>query len=152
MTGRMAGGDTFWWAGALGLCGLIAVELTQDLPLTPTVTAATTETAGDDLGSGSPPTVPLPSDAIIDDIIERPLFSPSRTPAVYESLEAGAPVDAHADLQGWSLVGTTLAGDAPIALMRHPKDRFMRLRLGQQIGGWRIFAITLRFASPCRRA
>ena len=129
MLKRTKGAGAFWWTAAAALSGLIAVELTQDLPLTPAVIAAVNETGGDDLQPNQPPSVSVPSKALVDDIVDRPLFSPSRRPAGGAAVDSTPRADAVDGALTLALIGTMLVGDDPVALLRHPIDGLKRLRL-----------------------
>lgn len=133
-------GGAFWLAAAAGLGAIIAVEVNQDLPLSPSVNAAAGDEALDVVEPAAPPVLRLPSADLIDTIIERPLFSPSRRPDEVAPAEAVAVGD-DSPLPDLELVGTMRVGDQPVALVRHPADGLLRLRPGQAVGDWTITAI-----------
>jgi hypothetical protein len=137
----MSGGGAIWLTAALGLSGLIAFELTDDSPLTPAVIAASTDALTAERGPAEPPVVELPSADLIDGIIGRPLFSPSRRPVVAALEEVEAPLEMPEQALELELVGTMLKRGSPIALLRHPKEGLVRLRQGQKVGAWTVTAI-----------
>jgi len=137
MARGLLGGSGFWLATIVGLSGLIAFEFSDDLPLTPTVIAAANDASVGDAWPSSPSTVKLPLEGHIDDIVSRPLFSPSRRPAV-TVVPTEKPVETGEQSLTLELIGTMLAGELPIALLRHPTDGLMRLRQGQEVGEWTI--------------
>jgi hypothetical protein len=137
----MSGGGAIWLTAVLGLAGLVAVELMDESPLTPAVIAASSDAAGTAPAPAEPPAASLPSAALIEDIVGRPLFSPSRRPRVAAREQIEMPIPAPAQALGLELVGTMLKGGSPIALLRHPVDGLLRLRQGQAVRGWTIAAI-----------
>lgn len=137
---RISGG-AFWLTAAMGLSGLIAYQLSEGLPLTPAVIAASSEAVVDSRTPADPPTVRLPSDDLITAIVGRPLFSPSRRPAAALPQAAELPVEAADRTLGLELVGTMLSGETPVALVRHPVDGLLRLRQGQEVEGWTVTEI-----------
>ncbi|MEZ5932001.1 MAG: hypothetical protein R3F54_08630 [Alphaproteobacteria bacterium] len=141
MATRMSGGGAIWLTAALGLSGLIAFELTDESPLTPAVIAASSDATMAARAPAEPPAAVLPSADLIDRIIDRPLFSASRRPALAALEEVEAPLAMPEQALELELIGTMLKDGAPIALLRHPHDGLVRLRRGQEVGGWTITAI-----------
>ena len=138
MASRLAGGGAFWLAVALGLSGLIAYELSEELPLTPRVVAASRDAGAGDTAPTPQPAVALPSEDLIGEIVDRPLFSPLRRPIIAMPLAIEEMLNRGVQSPTWELVGTMLAAESPIALLRHPTDGLMRLRKGQQIDDWTV--------------
>lgn len=89
---------------------------------------------------------PLPADAVAL-VAARPLFAPDRRP-----FAAAAPAAADADkratdiLDQARLVGVLGSGKASVALL-HTTDGSKRLRIGQELHGWRLASIDARGAS-----
>ena len=140
MAGRLAGGTAFWLVAAVGFSGVIALELTQDLPLAPEVSAAPGDGFAAEAVMDNAGTLRLPSADLIDSIIERPLFSPSRRPAAIAATLADTSASVEEGL-ALELVGTMLRGDDHVALLRHPSEGVKRLREGDSAGSWTIIDV-----------
>jgi len=135
MVNRFTGGHAIWLASAIGLSGLIVYQVSGDLWV-PRVIAASNNAAAVHEAPAAPLPVTLPSKSRVDDIASRPLFSPSRRPSILATV---AKAGEHNPT--WQLVGTMLAGAAPVALLRHPKAGVLRLRQGEKIDDWTVTAI-----------
>lgn len=133
-----AGAITFWLLLSAVLAGLVAFEVSNGLPLAPTVTAATI---------GVPAAVSEPAHNVtvsqlaadaVDAIIERPLFSASRRPVEPTANDQPTRVEDPVELIPLRLVGTMLTGNSRIALLQHPGQGLLRLGAGQDTGGWLV--------------
>lgn len=138
MAGRFTGSSAFWLTAAAALSGVVALEVTNELPLAPSVEAALAETAAAPRTAVDRPAVSLPSSDLIDAIRARPLFSTTRRPSEpetdREAAVAGKP-DAKPALE---LIGTMRTGDAHVALLKRGDGTLVRARLGRDVGGWTI--------------
>jgi hypothetical protein len=131
-------GTVAWFVASAGLCAVLAFQLNNEISIAVPVTAAPADprtTDADDHGGAS---LAPPDFALLDAIVERPLFSVSRRPleAPADMLPELAPVVAKTI--SFKLLGTMLAGDARLALLSHPEQGMLRLRQGQEVEGWRI--------------
>lgn len=127
-----------WLTLSAILAGVVAFEISDDVHLAPTVTAAPIERMAADVVELNPATVIVPSPDALDDIVDRPLFSVSRRPFEpmidQQPLTAAAP-DIDVPLQ---LVGTMLAEASDMVLLKHPTRGLLRLREGQTVDGWKV--------------
>ena len=138
MISLFANGTAFWVAAAAGLAGFIAYQLSDEPPVAPEVRAATTEAVSDDEAADVIAVARFPSADLVDEIVARPLFSPSRRPAPPQASQAPA-IDVVSDEKPTlELIGTMLAGDSHIALFKHATDGLIRLKPGQSFEGWTI--------------
>ena len=135
-------GATAGWLGLSAiLAGVVGLQISENVPLAPTVTAAPIETPAQGDGTFDlPALVPLSSD-LVDEIVDRPLFSSSRRPFVPDlGEEIQAIEDGDQDIP-LKLVGTMLAGTSEIALLKHPSEGLLRLRQGSRVDGWEVVKI-----------
>jgi type II secretory pathway component PulC len=127
-----------WLAVSAGLTGVVALEMSESVPLAPTVTAATVDTAAPAPVDVDLATVSALSPDALDDIMARPLFAASRRP--FEPTVDEQPVAVSAPDQPLSLqlVGTMLSPSSSMVLLKHPSKGLLRLRQGQVVEGWKI--------------
>jgi hypothetical protein len=128
----------FWLTVCAGLAAIVAYELSNGLPLAPTVTAAPPSAPPLDVAERpAPPRAPAAAAAEL--IAARPLFSDTRRPyqpppePVMEA--ASEPGQSGLSLE---LAGTYLAGSDQAALLLVAGGSPEWLRKGQLIDGWRI--------------
>ena len=77
-------------------------------------------------------------------IVERPLFAASRRPSPPAPEEPEEPEPDQAEAHAWSFIlsGVVISNDQRMALLQRLSDgSTVRLRVGQEIDGWRIEAI-----------
>ena len=80
----------------------------------------------------------LPLLANLSEVVERPIFSPSRRPPK-ENQTASIPIKKPTDLV---LAGVIVTRDRQIALVRRKSaNQILRMSVGQQIDGWLILTI-----------
>jgi hypothetical protein len=137
----------FWFLASAGLAGAIAVEMQNEPSLTPLAKAALTGSGGlaqpiDEAAASAD----WLSAAAIDEIVDRPLFSPSRRP--YEPTVA-APVftsvvveDEPEEAATLDLIGTMLTGRSRIAMITHSDKGLLKMKRGDDVDGWRLVAIS----------
>jgi hypothetical protein len=134
---RSLGWPAFWLTVCAGLAAIVAYELTNGLPLAPTVTAA--PPGAPPLEVAARPALPrAPAEDAVGQIAARPLFADTRRPyqpppepvaeAPPEPVQPGLPLE---------LAGTYLAGSDRAALLVAGGTPEW-LRKGQLIDGWRI--------------
>jgi len=116
-------------------------QVNEDLPLTQRVIAASNDTTIVQEIATDQALVTLPSEALVDEIAGRPLFSASRRPSIVAPAVVDVPAKPVDQSLTWVLVGTMLAGETPIALFRHPEEGLIRLRKGQSMDDWKVMAI-----------
>ena len=135
-SGAVAG----WLLISAGLVGVIALQLDGRFPFSPStaVTAAPNSPMEHGTDSRDDLAINLPSPEILDEIVDRPLFSSSRRPFLLIRNEAPNAAPAKKTTLSLTLAGTMLAGEARMALLLHPTKGLLRLRQGQKIDGWRI--------------
>lgn len=131
-------GTAAWLLASAGLCAVVAFQLSNEISIAVPVTAAPAEVQTTQIDHGDVDWLIPPDYALLDMIVERPLFSLSRRPveAPISARPASAPVVAKT--MSFKLLGTMVAGDARLALLSHPEKGMLRLREGQDIDGWRI--------------
>jgi hypothetical protein len=139
---RAIGWPAFWLTVSGGLAAVVAWQLTNGLPLAPTVTAAPPGAPPLEVAEQSAPPRP-PAAAAVEQIAARPLFSDTRRP--YQPppepvAAAAAPEPAELALP-LELAGTFLTGTDQAALLLVSGGTPAWLRKGQLIDGWRIEAI-----------
>lgn len=147
MISLLANGTTFWTVAAIGLAGLVAHQITDERPAAPDVGAAPVKAAADDGTPETPAVVEFPSEDLIDEIVARPLFSASRRPPPPELTAGSVAATPPDDKPTLELIGTMLAGDDHIALLKHPTDGLLRLRPGESVGGWTIVDVQNQLVS-----
>ncbi len=143
MTGSSRGWTT---AGLLGLClslgVVVAFELWGSIPIAPQVTAAARP--GLDMAQATDlPVFEPPSPDRYADIIERPLFSPTRRPFVPDTNEAPveAPVQAEPAVP-LELIGVLITTERRAALVQpQGESKASWVREGERFAGWSIEAI-----------
>lgn len=140
MTGRAGTTSTLGWLTAAScLLGVIMLESSGGIPLAPTVTAAAIETKRAEPDSSEKLIIGLPSSALLDDIIDRPLFSALRRP--FEPMIEEQPSvvrEAPPNELAAQLVGTMVAGETRLALLKDGDGNFLKLRPGQEVEGWLV--------------
>ncbi len=132
-------GTAAWFLAAAGLCAAIAFQLNNEISIAVPVTAAPADPQETVIGGGDSVDSLIPPDfALLDAIVERPLFSLSRRPfeAPVEAMPDATPVAVKS--MSFKLLGTMVAGDTRFALLAHPDKGMLRLRQGQEVDGWRI--------------
>jgi len=67
-------------------------------------------------------------------IMAHPIFAPDRAPPPVEDDEAG-------NLAGVEVLGTAIAGKVSAALIRDADGEFTRLKIGEDIDGWKLVSI-----------
>lgn len=67
-------------------------------------------------------------------IMAHPIFAPDRAPPPTEADEAG-------NLGGVEVLGTAIAGKVSAALVRDTDGEFTRLKIGEEIDGWKLVSI-----------
>ena len=78
---------------------------------------------------------PRPAPAAYSAIMAHPIFAPDRAPPPAEAEDAG-------NLNGVEVLGTAIAGnDAAAALVRDTDGSFRRVKMGEEIAGWKLVAI-----------
>ena len=138
MISPFAGGSAFWSVVAVGLLWLVAHQVTDEQPTLSNVVAAPAGTSGDEKAVETNSVVALPSENLVERIVERPLFSETRRtapPAMPQRPEADEAPDEALSLE---LIGTILVGDVRVALVKHPAKGLIRRRPGQSIGDWTL--------------
>lgn len=132
------GATVSWLAVSAVLAGIVALEISENVPLAPTVTAAPVETVlAEPVDLDFSVMAALSSD-LLDDIVERPLFSTSRRPFEPVIEEQPQVVSAPNWQLSLQLVGTMLSDSSKIVLLKHPANGLLRLRQGQVVEGWEI--------------
>jgi type II secretory pathway component PulC len=131
-------GTAFWLLASAGLSAAIVFQLNNDLSIAVPVTAAPADLHVETVDSDGVFSLVPPEAALLDAIVDRPLFSALRRPfeAPMEVEPAAAPVAVKT--LSFKLAGTMLSGDARFALLAHPERGMLRLRQGQEVDGWRI--------------
>lgn len=127
-----------WLVAAAGLTGIVVLELSDEIPLAPTVTAASIDKPTDHSESPDNQIIEELSSDTLDNIVNRPLFSVSRRPFVPLSDNEPNMIQSQPGEMSLELVGTMLTGATHLALLRHSNDGLLRLRLGQEVEGWLI--------------
>lgn len=138
MSGRSLGWPAFWLMVCAGLAAIVAWQLTNGLPLAPTVTAAPPVAPPLAVGERPPPPRP-PAEAAVGQIAARPLFSDTRRPyqPPPEPVAQAAPERAQPALP-LELAGTFLTATDQAALLLVSGGSPAWLRKGELIDGWRI--------------
>jgi hypothetical protein len=78
---------------------------------------------------------PRPAPGVYTAIMAHPIFAPDRAPPPAESEDAG-------NLNGVEVLGTAIVGnDAAAALVRDTDGSFKRVKMGEEIAGWKLVAI-----------
>ncbi|MGI9435182.1 MAG: hypothetical protein ACR2Q4_10210 [Geminicoccaceae bacterium] len=126
---------------ALGLVGVIAFELSDGFPLSPSVTAAPMRATSGASAVSEVPSLALPLRATVDEITKRPLFSASRRPLDPVVEAPSEPVNEVVQTLSLRLVGTMVTGTQRVALLLHPEQGLVRLRTRQKIDGWQLETI-----------
>lgn len=119
----------------------------------PLAAAATTAKPAEDVVAPAGPLLSAREDyGPFDDMLERPLFSPSRRPPEIEEAAPAAPSTPRvqaptgpnpADLLRYALVGTLIADPRRIALLRDPSSPdLIELRVGDRLHGWEVSEVT----------
>jgi len=67
-------------------------------------------------------------------IMAHPIFAPDRAPPPVEADDAG-------NLAGVEILGTAIAGKVSAALVRDSDGEFTRLKIGEDIDGWKLVSI-----------
>ena len=67
-------------------------------------------------------------------IMAHPIFSPDRAPPPAEADDAS-------NLSGVEVLGTAIAGKTSAALVRDAEGEFTRLKVGEEIEGWKLVSI-----------
>lgn len=134
---RSLGWPAFWLTICAGLAAIVAYELSNGLPLAPTVTAARPAPPLEVAERPAPPR--QPAAAAVEQIAARPLFSDTRRPyrPPPEAVVEAAPAPAQPGL-ALELAGTYLAGSDRAALLLVAGGTPAWLRKGQLIDGWRV--------------
>lgn len=130
-----------WLTAASCLGGVVVFELAEGVPLAPTVTAAAMNTPKDDADNTLSVGIELPSSALIDNIIDRPLFSASRRSFVPTLDEQPGAIQTPAEKLSLQLIGTMVAGETRLALLKDAEGDLFKLRQGQEVKGWFVEAI-----------
>ncbi len=137
MIGRSGVGSTAcWFALTAGLAGFVALEMAEDVSLTPAVTAAPIETVSVSADERAVMIVETPSSDILNDIVERPLFSASRRPFEAVDEKPDTIIQEPDQKLALQLVGTMLSGASRVVLLKHPTEGLLRLRQGQSVENW----------------
>jgi hypothetical protein len=98
----------------------------------------------------------LPPIDAFSEMVERPLFTPSRHPSRALGEAPGPGTVAVAEdsdgIDGFILTGITVVGDSKRALLHGPgNNEFVKLAIGESIGDWRLDAIddsAVRLSNP----
>ena len=77
---------------------------------------------------------PHPLPAAYAAVMAHPIFAPDRAPPPAENEDAG-------NLNGVQVLGTAIAGNAAAALVRDIDGSFKRVKMGEEIAGWKLVAI-----------
>ncbi len=102
----------------------LAMPWSLDLPVVPRAKAAAVQEA-----ERAPP-------AAYRAVMAHPIFAPDRAPPPAEAEDAG-------NLSGVEVLGTAIAGrTAAAALLRESDGTFSRVRIGEDIEGWKLVSIT----------
>ena len=139
MAGHSGTTSTLAWltlASCLG--GVVVFELAEGIPLAPTVTAAVINTPEEEADNTLSVGIELPSSALIDDIINRPLFSASRRSFVPPPDEQLGAIQTPAERLSLQLIGTMVAGETRLALLKDAEGDLFKLRQGQEVKGWLV--------------
>ncbi len=131
-------GTAAWLLLSAGLCATIVFQLNNDNFIAVPVTAAPADSSVEITDSNLVDSIAGPDMAVLDAIVDRPLFSASRQPfkAPIDETSDEAP-SAIASLP-FQLAGTMLSDSARFALLVHPERGMLRLREGQDVDGWRV--------------
>ena len=133
-------GATMCWLGlSVLLTGVVALEISENAPLAPIVTAAPIEEIALGPVDGDPVAEVSLSPSLVDDIALRPLFTESRRPfepPIVDEQPAATTLKGQ-DIS-LELVGTMLSASSRIALLNHPDQGLLRLRRGQIVEGWTV--------------
>jgi len=131
-------GTAAWLLLSAGLCATIVFQLNNDNFIAVPVTAAPADSSVEITDSNLVDSIAGPDMAVLDAIVDRPLFSASRQPfeAPIDQASDEAP-SAMASLP-FQLAGTMLSDNARFALLVHPEKGMLRLREGQDVDGWRV--------------
>lgn len=138
MISVFARGSAFWAIAAAGLLWLVVHQIADDRPTLSDVIAAPVEASGKNVAAEPQPIIVLPSEDLVGEIVERPLFSATRRPPSPTTLERPEPDTASDETLALELIGTILVGDVHIALLQHPTEGLLRRRPGESIGGWTL--------------
>lgn len=127
-----------WFLASVTLACIIISERNNDLSIAWPVTAAPADRPVDSTDGPEPVLIGAPDVALLDAIIERPLFSASRRSFERHIRERPGAVALPVETVSLTLTGTLLAGEERLALLMHPVRGLLRLREGQRVDGWRI--------------
>lgn len=144
---RFVTAQTAWTTGILlaicsGLVGTIALEISDELPLVPDVTAASRPAP--EIAVPDPITYAPPQPEQFTIISRRPLFSASRRPYVppKEDPAAEAAPEPVAPRTSVKLVGVLLSDKGRAALLRTEGASAVWRHEGQTFDGWTVEAVT----------
>jgi hypothetical protein len=131
-------GTAAWFLASAGLCVAVVFQLNNEISITVPVTAAPADPKTIEMGYSNVDSLVPPDFALLDMIVDRPLFTVSRRPfeSPIDTVPNVTPVVAKT--MSFKLLGTMVAGDARLALLSHPEKGMLRLRQGQEVDGWRI--------------
>jgi len=138
MISLFARGSAFWAIAAAGLLWLVVHQSIDDRPTLSDVIAAPVETSEKEEAVETQSIIVLPSEDLIRGIVERPLFSATRRPALPATPEPPKADKTPDETLSLELIGTVLVGDVHIALLQHPTEGLLRRRPGQSIGNWTL--------------
>jgi len=141
MSSLFAKGAAVWTVTAVGLLGVIVHQVADDRPTLSNVRAAPAGAPVDEETVAGDVTTLFPSEDLIAEIVARPLFFPSRRPALIGEDQQPQTVDPPDDKPVLELIGTILVGDLHIALLKHPIEGLIRRKPGESIGDWTLLDI-----------
>ncbi|MDH3659749.1 MAG: hypothetical protein OEU92_06935 [Alphaproteobacteria bacterium] len=128
-----------WLIACTALAAVIVYQWRSAVPLAPPVTAVEIDAAA--LDAVEPARFQPPTVDIVTPIVERPLFAASRRPSEPEAPAAPEGTAEQGKLLNLRVVGTMVTGEARTALLRQDGVGIRRIRLGDDLCGWRIARI-----------
>ncbi len=127
--------------GCVLLAGIVAIEIVQS-PAAQTETGARAALSADPLPPTAPPERALRFDAMLTEILARPLFSATRRPPVHNDSPA-----ADTSLSDTRLAGIVTAPGRRFAIFAPNGAKPLLVNEGDTVSGWRVDAITPREVS-----
>lgn len=127
-----------WLSAAACLSGVVVLEFSEGIPLAPTVTAAAIDKPDIAPAGSDTLAIEMPAPEILNDIVDRPLFSESRRPFEPAVEERPTTMSAGREPLSLQLVGTMLSGETSLALLKQMDGGLKKLQRGEEIDGWRL--------------
>ncbi len=130
---------TVWLVVALTLASVIAVEIAGDARPGRAMTPSPPKGLPIELSVLEDARRLSPTD--VDDILARPLFSPSRKPAAADAGGAPVRIAPKSLAETLTLIGVIHAEGGGVALLRAREHGVLRVKLDQKVEGWRLAGI-----------